>query len=126
MIAPSGMASMAARVEIGDPQLSGVARSSRAGTNRNVKARPTSRPWPGLIGRVPRIQTLRRPFFSRIVVMLAVVTLDRACLMSSESGVVCTVSPSGVGTRGARSQRAIVAIVLYAITSAAISLLVLF
>ena len=85
--------SMAARVEIGEPQLAGVARSSRAGTKRSVKARPTSRPWPGLIGRVPRIHTLRSPFFSRIVVMLAVVTLDRTCLMSLDSGVVCTVSP---------------------------------
>jgi hypothetical protein len=53
---PAGIASIAARVEIGEPQLSGVARSSRAGTKRSVKARPTSRGCPGLIGRVPRIQ----------------------------------------------------------------------
>ena len=40
---PSGMASMAARVEIGEAQEAGVARSSRAGTKRSVKARPTTR-----------------------------------------------------------------------------------
>ena len=92
----------APRVEIGDDQLAGVARSSRAGTKRSVKARPTRRPWPALIGRVPRIQTLRSPFFSRIVVMLAVVILDSVSLRSFESGVVCTVSPFGKG-RVARS-----------------------
>src|SRR5690606_14765033 len=55
-------------------QLSGVARSSRAGTKRSVKAGPTTRPWPGLSGLVPRIQTLRRPFFRRTVVSVAVET----------------------------------------------------
>ena len=40
---PSGIASIAARVEIGLPQLSGVARSSRTGTKRSVKAGPTRR-----------------------------------------------------------------------------------
>jgi hypothetical protein len=40
---PSGMSSIAARVERGLAQLSGVARSSRAGTNRMVKAGPTRR-----------------------------------------------------------------------------------
>ena len=44
---PSGMASIAARVEIGLPQLSGVARSSRTGTKRSVNAGPTSRGPPG-------------------------------------------------------------------------------
>ena len=39
----SGMASIAPRVEIGFDQLSGVARSSRTGTKRNVKAGPTTR-----------------------------------------------------------------------------------
>jgi len=77
-MAPSGMASIAARVEIGEDQLSGVARSSRAGTKRSVKARPTMRGMPGLSGRAPRSQTLRRPFLSRIVVSVAVVTLVRA------------------------------------------------
>ena len=37
---PSGIASMAARVDIGEDQDSGVARSSRAGTKRSVNARP--------------------------------------------------------------------------------------
>jgi len=41
---------MAARVDLGEDQDSGVARSLRAGTNRSVKARPTMRPRPGLIG----------------------------------------------------------------------------
>ena len=58
---PAGMASMAARVEIGQPQDAGVARSSRAGTKRSVNARPTSRGCPARSGRVPRSQTLRRP-----------------------------------------------------------------
>ena len=90
---PAGMSSMAARVERGDAQAAVVAMSSRAGTKRSVKARPTRRGWPGDKGWVPRIQTLRRPFLSRIVVMLAVVTLDRTFLMSFESGVVSTMSP---------------------------------
>ena len=42
---PSGMASIAPRVEIGFAQLSGVARSSRTGMKRSVKAGPTMR-WP--------------------------------------------------------------------------------
>src|SRR3546814_2662832 len=44
---PAGIASMAARVDFGEDQDSGVARSSRAGTKRSVKARPTSRFCPG-------------------------------------------------------------------------------
>ena len=32
------------------------------------------RGWPGCSGAVPRIQTLRRPFFSSMVVMVAVET----------------------------------------------------
>ena len=75
---PSGIASMAARVEIGDDQDFGVARSSRAGTKRSVKARPIRRGWPARIGLVPRIQTLRSPFFSSTVVMVAVETPERA------------------------------------------------
>ena len=79
---PAGMASIAVRVEIGDDQDSGVARSSRAGTKRSVKAGPTSRGMPGLSGRAPRIQTFRRPFLSRTVVMVAVVTCDRILIAS--------------------------------------------
>ena len=70
------------RVEIGDDQDSGVARSSRAGTKRSVKADPTSRFWPGRSGRVPRIQTFRKPFLSRTVVMVAVETRDRVAIAS--------------------------------------------
>ena len=79
---PSGMASIAVRVEIGDDQDSGVARSSRAGTKRSVKAGPTSRGCPGRSGLVPRIQTFRRPFLSRTVVMVAVETRDRVAMAS--------------------------------------------
>src|SRR6202034_744059 len=75
--APSGISSMAARVEIGLPQLSGVARSSRAGTKRSVKAGPTTRAPPGTSGFGPLIQQRRIPFFSSIVVIVAVVTLRR-------------------------------------------------
>src|ERR1700674_4908678 len=79
---PSGMASIAVRVEIGDDQDSGVARSSRAGTKRRVKAGPTSRGCPGRSGREPRIQTFRRPFLSRTVVMVAVDTRERVLIAS--------------------------------------------
>ena len=79
---PSGMASIAVRVEIGDDQDSGVARSSRAGTKRSVKAGPTSRFCPGRSGREPRIQTFRRPFLRRTVVMVAVETRERVAIAS--------------------------------------------
>jgi hypothetical protein len=69
---PVGMSSIAARVEIGEAHDSGVARSSRDGTKRNVNAGPTTLGWPGFRGLVPRIQMLRRPFLSRMVVMVAV------------------------------------------------------
>ena len=81
-IQPSGIASIAVRVEIGDDQDSGVARSSRAGTKRSVKADPTSRFCPGRSGRAPRIQTFRRPFLSRTVVMVAVDTPERVLIAS--------------------------------------------
>ena len=71
---PSGIASIAPRVEIGLAQLSGVARSSRAGTNRMVKAgpdQPLAARAPSGFG--PAIQHLRMPFFSSIVVIVAVV-----------------------------------------------------
>jgi hypothetical protein len=75
---PAGIASIAARVEIGDAHDAGVARSSRAGTKRNVKARPIWRGCGERIGFVPRIQTLRSPFFSSTVVMVAVETPSKA------------------------------------------------
>ena len=84
------MASMAARVEIGAPQDAGVARSSRAGTKRSVKARPTRRGWPGASGFEPRIQTLRRPFLSSTVVSVAVVTLDSLATISADKGSTAT------------------------------------
>jgi hypothetical protein len=83
---PAGMASIAARVEIGEAQEAGVARSSRAGTKRSVKARPTTRCGGVCSGRAPRIQTLRRPFLSRTVVSVAVVTPDRLRTVSVSSG----------------------------------------
>src|SRR5258708_39972044 len=73
---------MGGRVEIGGDHDWGVARSSRAGTKRSVKAGPTSRGCPGRNGLVPRIQTFRRPFLSRTVVMVAVDTRDRVSIAS--------------------------------------------
>src|SRR5690606_27897540 len=66
----------------GDAHDSGVARSSRAGTKRSVKARPTRRGVPSRSGFGPRIQTLRKPFFSSTVVMVAVATLRSAARSS--------------------------------------------
>ena len=83
---PAGIASMAARLEIGEDQDSGVARSSRAGTKRTVKARPTTRLCPARRGRGPRSQTLRSPFLSKMVVSVAVVTWDN---MSTTPGSSC-------------------------------------
>src|SRR5262245_6990267 len=72
-IAPSGIASMAARVDFGDAHDCGVAKSSRLGTKRSVKARPAMRRPAALArGFGPRIHTLRRPFLCRTVVMVAV------------------------------------------------------
>src|SRR3984885_14128580 len=79
---PSGIASIAVRVEIGEDQDSGVARSSRAGTNRKVKAGPTSRGSPGRSGLVPRSQTFRKPFLSSTVVIVGVDTLERVAIAS--------------------------------------------
>src|SRR5271169_4281486 len=79
---PAGIASIAVRVEIGDDHDSGVARSSRAGTKRKVKAGPTSRGCPGRSGLVPRIQTFRSPFLSRTVVMVAVDTRESVLMAS--------------------------------------------
>ena len=65
---------MAPRVEIGFDQLSGVARSSRTGIKRMVKAGPTMRrPLPDS-GIGPCIQQRRMPFLSSMVVMVPVVT----------------------------------------------------
>ncbi len=72
---PSGMASIAERVEIGFDQLAGVARSSRTGTKRSVKAGPTTRLPEKPNGMAPFIQEWRMPFFSSIVVMVPVVML---------------------------------------------------
>ena len=77
---PAGMSSIAARVDRGELHEAGVARSSRAGMKRTVKARPTTRACPGASGKAPRIQTLRRPFFNRMVVRVAVVTPVNACM----------------------------------------------
>ena len=82
------MASIAARVEMGEAQDSGVARSSRAGINRKVKAGPTTRFWPGLNGLVPRSQTLRRPFLCSTVVSVAVVMPESASIVFSSSPIV--------------------------------------
>jgi hypothetical protein len=76
-------------VETGELQDSGVARSSRAGTKRNVKAGPTRRFWPGVNGLVPRSQTLRRPFFNSTVVSVAVAIEESVVVVfSSNAGVI--------------------------------------
>lgn len=84
---PAGMSSMAARVEIGEAQDAGVASSSRAGMKRSAKGRPTRRGWPARKGLVPGSRTLRRPFLSRLVVNVAVVTCDRMAMADAFSGV---------------------------------------
>src|ERR1700682_6282104 len=81
------MASIAVRVETGDDHDSGVARSSRAGPKRKVKAGPTSLGCPGRSGREPRIQTFRRPFLSRTVVMVAVDTPDRVLIAAGDEDI---------------------------------------
>ena len=73
---------MAARVEWGADHDSGVAMSSRMGRKRSVKARPTTRFWPGFTGLVPRIQVLRRPFFNITVVKVALETCCAAMIVS--------------------------------------------
>src|SRR5258708_31774300 len=73
---------MGGRVEIGGDHDYGVARSSRAGTKRKVNAGPTSRGCPGRSGLVPRIQTFRKPFLSRTVVMVAVDTRESVLMAS--------------------------------------------
>ena len=61
----------------------GVARSSRAGTNRSVNARPTRRGPPGFGARALRSQTSRSPCFSSTVVSVAVVTSASVTTISS-------------------------------------------
>jgi hypothetical protein len=81
---PAGIASMAARVEVGEAQDAGVAISSRAGTKRNVKASPMMRAPAGPSSNAPRIQTLRKPFLSSTVVSVAVDTGRKAAMISGE------------------------------------------
>ena len=92
---PGGIASIAERVEIGFDHEAGVARSSRAGTKRSVNAGPTMRGWPGDSGRVPRIHTLRRPFLSRIVVRVAVVTRESVATAVGSRGIGVAGVPKG-------------------------------
>src|SRR5436190_6863804 len=96
---PFGIASIAVRVEIGDDQDSGVARSSRAGTKRSVNAGPTSRGCPGRNGLVPRIQTFRNPFLSRTVVMVAVETFLSVAIASADRDIEGTGSAGGLDLR---------------------------
>src|SRR5262249_21833704 len=96
---PAGIASIAVRVEIGDDQDSGVARSSRAGTKRKVKAGPTRRGIPGFSGRAPRIQTFRRPFLSSTVVIVAVVIVDGVLMAAG----VRDIEKAGSAARNLRS-----------------------
>src|SRR5579871_6049719 len=91
-----GISSMAARVECGADQDSGVAMSSRMGRKRRVKARPTTHFMPGFTGFVPRIQVLRSPFFSITVVKVALDTW-RAASTASLLSVIRLVSFGGSG-----------------------------
>jgi hypothetical protein len=92
---PAGISSIATRVERGEAQDSGVARSSRAGTKRSVNARPASRGNPARSGFGPRSHTLRRPCFSSTVVMVAVEMPASAATVSGGSGSVIAGSCSG-------------------------------
>ena len=80
------------RAEIGLDHDAGVVRSSRAGTKRSVNAGPTSRGCPGLSGRVPRIQTLRGPFLSNTVVIVAVVIHASVAAACASSAIVQVLS----------------------------------
>ncbi len=85
VITPSGMSSIAARVDLGDDQDSGVARSSRAGTKRSVKASPTRRFFCGERGIGPFIQVRRTPFFNSTVVSVPVEICSREALTPASS-----------------------------------------
>ena len=85
---PAGIASMAARVEIGAPHDAGVAKSPPRGSEvPKVKAGPTIRPNPDRRGAVPRIQTFRRPFLRRTVVSVAVEIVSSALCLAGSSGI---------------------------------------
>src|SRR3982074_1838614 len=100
-IQPSGMASIAVRVEIGEDHDSGVAKSSLAGTKRSVKADPTSRGCPGRSGREPRIQTFLKPFLSRTVVIVAVETRDKVLIASEVRDIENRTPAGGIDRAGA-------------------------
>ena len=87
----------APRVEVGEDQDSGVARSSRIGTKRKVKARPTTRSPVALEkGRGPRSQELRMPFLRRSVVSVAVVQAASAAATAGSRGAgSCGMTGSG-------------------------------
>ena len=54
------------------------------------------RPCPGLIGKAPRIQTLRSPFLRRMVVRVAVVTPARIFLISASVAIDFAFSSVGL------------------------------
>ena len=95
----SGIASIAPRVEIGFDQLSGVARSSRTGTNRSVNAFPTTRFPEKPNGIAPAIQQRRMPFFNSIVVIVPVVMCSSASIVEVMTG------SNQAGVRPSRSSR---------------------
>ena len=74
---------MANRVDFVDDRDSGVARSSRPGKKRIVKARPTIRGELGSSNRTPRSQTLRNPLFRSAIVTVAVEKDVKAACASS-------------------------------------------
>jgi hypothetical protein len=91
---PAGIASIAARVDFGEDQDSGVAKSSRAGTNLSVKAGPMMR-FPAALasGIGPRIHARRTPFFRSTVVMVAV---DARLSEAEIPGVSVMFNPAGL------------------------------
>jgi hypothetical protein len=93
---------MAARVEIGLAQLSGVAKSSRTGTKRKVKAGPTMRSPVGVSGFGPFIQQRRIPFFRSIVVIVAVVTLRK---ISNRASLIVRLAEKDRAGFNARNRR---------------------
>ena len=66
-----------------------------------MNAGPTIRGWPGCSGLAPLTQTLRRPFFSRRVVSVAVDTADSVwmVLLSTAIGSVLSSAEEGPAVR---------------------------
>src|SRR5579872_1160012 len=107
-MSPGAIASIAARVERGEAQDSGVAKSSRAGAKRRVKARPATRPLeaaPNGFG--PRIATRRKPFFNRTVVKVAVEMAASSAAIAASSGMTSSGGAATMARAPAGVQRCV-------------------